>query len=401
MLAERADAGQLGGDVLHGAVVGGGDHDLEPGQPRVEPRYEAGALTLAVPAPPRRTGERLDGPVERGQHCCPLDDQRGDQVTQHRGLARPRRAVHGEHPTLCSRSVGEHAVDRELLTQSEREPRRRGPAASRNQVRTHPGKHGPALLAHIRPRPYVDGVEFGQVRLQRWADALADGRGHPGQIGREQAVQERRCGGDLRLRVPGTADQPAADPDHLGPQVFAYPAQVGDLRGQGHQIGEGERTGAGVGGCRLRRRARTIGRRTLRIALGVLRPCGRNLLIGGAARRDPVSGAANQGLSCTLQHGGGDLAEQGPDRADSSAAQDLGEQALPAPAGRRARPTACARPRSVCRVGGLDGGAVRDGGGREIVDRRAERVVELLEAVQPPHGGRPRIEQTARRPAAC
>ncbi|OLO29825.1 hypothetical protein PZ61_0204445 [Streptomyces sp. MNU77] len=79
---------------------------------------------------------------------------------------------------------------------------------------------------------------LGQICLQSRSDPLPDGSGHPGEIRREQAVQEGCRGGGLRLRVLGTVDQSAPHPDHLGPQSVPHSAQIGDLRGQGDEIGQ-------------------------------------------------------------------------------------------------------------------------------------------------------------------
>ncbi|WP_218639959.1 hypothetical protein [Streptomyces sp. MNU77] len=124
------------------------------------------------------------------------------------------------------------------------------------------------------------------------------------------------------------------------------------------------------------------------------------MTLDGLAGRCPVGGATYQGFGRALQRGSDNSAEQGLDRAHGGAAQNLADQPLPAPTvGPGFRPGPGAGPLRV-RCAGAGGGAIGNRGGREFVDRRAERVVEFLEAVQPTQCRRSRIEEATGRPGA-
>ncbi|MDH6710505.1 hypothetical protein P3T27_007255 [Kitasatospora sp. MAA19] len=402
VVVEGGGAGEFGGDVLHGAVVGGGDDDLVAGQPRVECRDEARVDALAVPAAPGAADERLLGPFVGGHHGGPFDDEGGDQVAQHGGLAGTGRAVDREQAAVGSGAVGEHAVDRELLAERERVPRLGGPAAGGYERGVDARQDGATVLAQVGAGVDGDVPECGQVGVQGRAEAVPEPGADPGEVRWEEAVEERLCGGGLGFGVARAVDEPTADTDHARVEEVLDAAQVGDLGGQRDEVGErdgaqarvGPVVGRGsVGGGLRRRRGRPGDGRALLV----------DALARGAAGRRPVRDPAHQRFRRPLEGCAGDLAEQRADRRHGGAAQDLREQLPPA-----ARRGGGLRHGFGARGGGLRWragrarvpGRVGDRDGGQPPHRHLERLAQLLEAVQPPGRRRARIEEAARRPAA-
>jgi hypothetical protein len=123
----------------------------------------ADATTISSPV-----SARFSGAGQFGEPLGAGDDDRGDQVPQQRGLAGPRRAVHGEQTGRVKQACHD-LVDGELLAQRERPVEVRWPPARRNA----PG-HA-AVPDDVRPGPHVDPLSLvderaaGQVRGQTGA----------------------------------------------------------------------------------------------------------------------------------------------------------------------------------------------------------------------------------------
>ena len=238
----RPDGGRardLGGDVLDGPVVGRGHDDLEAGQAgarrddRVLPRARGPGAGLRVAEGILRAGQL-------GQAQCPLDDDRGDHVPQHRGLAGARWAVDGEEATSAA-ELFHDLVHRELLAEDQRTAAVGRPPAQRDTLRLAARPHRLRLLAHVDPLPGGVLPATGQVGQQaRPGVAPVQRPGHPRQVLGAEAVQERgfRCLAGARGRY-----LVAAHPDVAGAKDLPHTEPGRQLGGETLQNLAGERPG--------------------------------------------------------------------------------------------------------------------------------------------------------------
>ncbi|MPM89494.1 hypothetical protein SDC9_136603 [bioreactor metagenome] len=105
--------GEFEGHVLHGAVVGRSDHDLEAIQRGIE---LVGYLLLAaiVAGFACVAGETVGCTAQRGKHVGSAGDDGSDQVAQQGCLARARWAIDPQQPLPASKR-GQNGVHSQLL----------------------------------------------------------------------------------------------------------------------------------------------------------------------------------------------------------------------------------------------------------------------------------------------
>lgn len=414
LVADGAQRRKLGGDVLHRAVVGGRDDDLVTGQFRAQLSDTAGSpfvLPCDLPA------EGLPRRVQSGQGRGPFHHDRGDQVAEHRGLARAGRTVHREEPGTGAEFLHD-TVDRELLAQRERMFARCRPASERDLGGGDLLQHGVRRGAHVHADAARDRLTVGQVGGQPTAVSAcgvgAGGIDDPLQVLRQQTVEER----GLRIgkgSVLAAAHPLAVDADAVRGEQIEDPAQVGDVGGEGHEVGE------------LHRPTRALG-----LLGGIVRchPVG-EVIVGGRCLDhrcdgcdgcDGLRGKYGGGVSSEAcdhaaphraQRARDDPCPEVPDEdaqsPDGGTAQDLADDRLPATAGGERRsetPLATGRGNTDGPRGGRQYGrrrlvAVRDVLARQECDGLAAGKLHILEAVEPIGVVRPRVADPSGRPRAA
>ncbi len=134
-------------------------------------------------------GKRVPRLGQLGQPPGPFDHDRGNDVTQHRRLARPRRPVDGEQAAVGT-GHSQHTVDGELLAERQRMIGAAGPTTQRHLGRRGRAEHDLDSLPDVHPGGRVDLGVRTQILSQHGADRSSCLFGHPAQVVRDHAVEE-------------------------------------------------------------------------------------------------------------------------------------------------------------------------------------------------------------------